>query len=353
MEKLRKTLEGINPLHSTVMEETKAYLDSLTKPLGSLGWLEDTAVQLAGITGKMRNKFRKPVVIIGAADNGVVEEGVSSCPQEVTATVTANFTKGFTGINVFSRFAGCEIVVVDVGVKAPLPQEGILQRKIRWGTDNFTKGPALTREEAIRAVETGISVAEEEVRKGADIIGTGEMGIGNTTTSAAVLAVLSGKPASLVAGRGAGLSDEAMQNKIKVIEKGIAVNRPDPRDPLDVLAKVGGLDLAFLAGVFLGGAYCRVPVVIDGFIAGVAALAAVRLCEKVRGYCLPSHSSAEAGARILLEELKMRPPLDMGLRLGEGTGAALVFPLLELIYRVMTEMGTFAQAGIEQYVPQN
>lgn len=350
--RLIKTLELITGLDMKAQELAQARLDSLTKPLGSLGRLEDIVRQTAGITGKARPCVDKKTIVIMCADNGVVEEGVSSCPKSVTAAVTQNFMKGITGVNVLSSHAGADIVVVDVGVDAKLEAEGILDKKIRMGTGNIANGPAMSRDEAVKAIEAGIEMVFELHEKGVDLLGTGEMGIGNTTTSSAITAVLTGKPLEPLVGRGSGLCDKDLDHKINVIKRAIEVNKPDPADPLDVLSKLGGLDIAGLTGCYIGAAACRLPIVIDGFIASTAALIAVRLKSEVKQFMFAAHGSAEPGSNAVLEAIGLEPLLRLGMRLGEGTGAAVAFHIIDAAFAAYNGMGTFGDAEIEQYKPQ-
>jgi nicotinate-nucleotide--dimethylbenzimidazole phosphoribosyltransferase len=281
-----------------------------------------------------------------AADHGVVAEGVSAFPAEVTPAMVVNMVHGGAGINVIGRHVGARVVVTDLGVNADLSDAAIRHDKIRMGTANMAQGPAMTREEAVRAVESGIRLVEEELEKGLDIICTGEVGIGNTTAASAVISVLSGEAVARVTGRGTGITQEALIGKVTTIEKAIAVNQPDRLDPVDVLAKVGGLDIAGMTGVFLGGAAHRIPVVMDGFISAAAALAAVRLCHECVDYILPSHVSIEVGHQVVLEELGLVPLFDLQMRLGEGTGAALSMRIIEAAARILSEMATFESAGV-------
>lgn len=349
---LTNILEMIKGLDIKAQELAQQRLDSLTKPLGSLGRLEDIVRQTAGITGKVRPRVDRKTIIIMCADNGVVDEGVSSCPKAVTATVTQNFMKGITGVNVLGSHAGADIAVVDIGVDAKLEAEGIIDKKIRMGTGNIAIGPAMSRDEAVRAIETGIEVVFELHRKGVELLGTGEMGIGNTTTSSAITAALTGKPLEPLVGRGSGLSDRDLDNKIKVIQRAIEVNKPDPADPIDVLSKVGGLDIAGLAGCYIGAAACRLPIVIDGFIASVAALIAVRLKPEIKQFMFAAHGSAEPGSNTVLEAIGLEPLLRLGMRLGEGSGAAVAFHIINAAFAAYDGMGTFGDAEIEQYKPQ-
>jgi nicotinate-nucleotide--dimethylbenzimidazole phosphoribosyltransferase len=349
--KLDDAIKKIRGLDTKAQAIAQARLDSLTKPLGSLGRLEELVRQIAGITGEERPSTDKKMIVIMCADNGVVEEGVSSCPKSVTASVTVNFTRGITGVNVLGSHAGADITVVDIGVDGDIGANGILSRKIRRGTWNIAKGPAMTREEAVKAIETGIEIVCNQSAEGVNIFGTGEMGIGNTTTSSAVAAVITDKPVGTLTGRGAGLTDEGLTQKIRVIEKAIEVNKPIRSDPLDVLSKLGGFDIAGLTGCFIGAAVCRKPILIDGFISSVAALIAAQLNPETRNFMIASHGSAEPGSKAVLEMLGLEPLLSLGMRLGEGTGAALAFHLIDAALLAYKKMGTFGDACIEQYKP--
>lgn len=348
---LKQALDSIVPLDPKAMQGAQARLDSLTKPLGSLGRLEEMIVRIAGINGSILPKTDKKTVVIMCADNGVTAEGVSSCPKSVTASVTLNFTRGITGINVLSRFAGADIIIVDIGVDSDIKNENIVSRKIARGTRNMAEGPAMTREEAIRAIETGIDIVEGLKHKGINLLGTGEMGIGNTTTSSAIAAVLTGKPLSVLVGKGSGLSREGLEKKQEVVRRAIELNKPDPGDALDVLSKLGGFDIAGLAGCFMGAAAHRMPIVIDGFISSVAALVAARIKPGVLDFMLPSHGSAEPGSSAVLEAIGFKPLLNLDMRVGEGTGAALAFLLIDAAFAAYEQMGTFNDAAIEQYQP--
>jgi nicotinate-nucleotide--dimethylbenzimidazole phosphoribosyltransferase len=282
-----------------------------------------------------------------AGDHGVVAEGVSAFPAEVTPQMVLNFARGGAAMNVLSRHVGAELVLVDIGVAADLPDiPGLLRKKVAYGTANMAKGPAMTRNEAMRALETGIEIAEDLVAKGAGLLGTGDMGIGNTTPSTAVVAAFSGLKVEEVAGRGTGIDDRRLQLKIQAITRALEINRPDPTDPLDVLSKVGGLEIAGLAGLMIGGAACRVPVMIDGFISGAAALVATRLAPAVKDYLIGSHLSEEPGHRVMMEMIGIKPMLHMQMRLGEGTGAALAMGLVDAALKIINEMATFADAGV-------
>ena len=350
---LEKYLSGVKPLDKDAMVAAMGRLDNLVKPPGSLGGLETIAVRLAGIGGQMHYDTAKRCVIIMAADNGVVEEGVSAAPQAVTYAQTMNFTKGITGVNVLAKQFGADLTVVDVGINGEIEHPMILNKKIRHGTWNIAKQAAMRRDEAEQAVLTGIEAAIEAADNGYKLIGVGEMGIGNTTTSAAVLCALTDIDPEQAAGKGAGLSDEAYRRKIDVIRLALAHNKPNPADPLDVLAKVGGFDIAAMAGVFIGAAYKRVPVVIDGFISIVAALVATRLNPLVKEYMFASHASFEQGYRYAAQALDVEPCLHLNMRLGEGSGCTLMFAVMDAACAVMQDMGTFEQGNIgEEYLEE-
>jgi nicotinate-nucleotide--dimethylbenzimidazole phosphoribosyltransferase len=354
-ELLSNTIQMIKPLDEAVMAEARARQDLLTKPQGSLGRLEVLSIQLAGIQGRPIPQINHKAIIIMAGDHGVVAEGVGNWPQEVTAQMVNNFLSGGAGINVIARQVGARIIIVDMGVVGELAASSkLISRKIAHGTRNISLGPAMTDSEAIKAVETGIEIVSTEVARGLDIVGTGDMGIGNTTASSAICAVMTGKPAAEVTGRGTGISDEQLVHKVEVINRALEINRPDSEQPLAVLAKVGGFEIGGLAGVMLGAAARRIPVVIDGFISGAAALIAVALSPVLRSYLIAGHVSAEAGHRLVLEHLGLKPLLDLEMRLGEGTGAALGMFLSETATRILTEMSTFAEAGVsEESKPDN
>ena len=346
---LQKTIRAIQPLDKTAMEQAARRWDSIAKPLHSLGLLEETIIRAAGMQRTSRVSFSPRALLVFCADNGVVAQGVTQTDQSVTAIVTENFTKGKTSSCVMAEKAGVDLIPVDIGVSKPMEVPGLLQEKIRLGTDDFTLGPAMRREEAVRAVETGIRLARQLANEGYRAIATGEMGIGNTTTSAAVVSVLLGYDPAEVTGVGAGLSSEGLVRKAETIRRGIAVNRPNPDDALDVLSKVGGLDLAGLAGAFLGGASAGIPVVIDGLISAAAALIAVRLCPACAEYLLASHVSAEPAGQMLLDALGQRAILHAGMCLGEGTGAVTLFPVLDLGLAVYEKMSSFSEIELEPY----
>lgn len=319
----------------------------LTKPPGSLGILETLSVQIAGITGQSRPNVTKKGIIVMAGDHGIVREGVSAYPAEVTPQMVLNFLNGGAAINALARQAGARVVVVDIGVGVDIsPLPGLVQRKIAYGTANMTKGPAMTRQQAEQAVQIGIEVVQTEIDMGLNLVATGDMGIGNTSPSAAIVAAYTGLPVRQVTGRGTGVDDAGLERKIAMIEMALNVNRPDPQDAMDVLAKVGGFEIAGLAGVILGAAARRVPVVIDGFISGAAALIAAGLAPEAKNYMIAAHQSVEVGHHAMLDHIGLRPLLSLDLRLGEGTGAALAFHLVEGAVRILNEMATFAEAGV-------
>lgn len=343
---LQAVIEAIKPLDEVAMEKARARMDILTKPQGSLGRMEDLAVQLSGISGEFFPCGTKKRVVVMAADHGITEEGISAYPSEVTAQMMANFTGGGAAINVLGRQGNVEVEVVDVGVKADSKLPGVKHIRIKAGTDNFRHRPAMSRAEALHAVTAGIECAEEAAEAGVKVLATGEMGIGNTTASSAVMAVLTGYDISLVVGRGTGIDDEKLRHKQEVVAGALDMHKPDPGDPLGVLSLVGGLEIAALTGLILGSAKRRIPVVIDGFISSTAALAAVKLCPNVWYYLLPSHLSAESGHALLMDYLGLKPYINMGMRLGEGTGAVLAMHLVEAAARITMEMATFEDANV-------
>lgn len=322
---------------------------SVAKPLFSLGTLERAVTKMAGIFGSELFSIEKKALVIMCADNGVVEEGVTQCGQEITAAVTENFHKGMASSCIMAKIAGADVVPIDVGVAVDVDGVSVPERKIMYGTDNMTKAPAMSREQAIRAVEVGINIVGELKEKGYGLLATGEMGIGNTTTSSAVASVLLEREVRDVTGRGAGLSSEGLEKKIDAIERAIALNKPDKNDALDVLSKVGGLDIAAIAGMFIGGAAYRIPIMIDGFISAAAALAAVRLCPNAHDFMIASHISKEPAGRMVLEALDLEHYIDCGMFLGEGTGAVAAMPLLDMAYAVYSKMSNFDEFGHESY----
>ena len=348
---LDETIKNIRPLNPEFFSLAQQRLDRLTKPPGSLGRLEALAAHYVAITENLSPSCPRSVIFTMAADHGVVAEGVTAYPSSVTAQMVQNFLKGGAAINVLARQVDAEVRVVDLGVSSDLGQpSGLIVRKVGLGTKNSALGPAMSREEALQSIETGIDLVTASHAEGFRLVATGEMGIGNTTSSAAITAVMTDQPVSEVTGRGAGIDEAGLVRKIQVIEQALEINQPNAGDPLDVLAKVGGFEIGGLVGVILGGAACRMPVVLDGFIAGAAALLAVALAPACRDYMIPSHLSSEHGHAIALRHLDLRPYLDLELRLGEGTGACLAIGLLQSSIRLMTEMATFESAGVDSAV---
>ena len=341
---LLKWIQSVSLPDEAAMAEARQRQAQLAKPPGSLGRLEDLSVQLAGITGKVHNSVKKQHLLVFAADNGVVEEGVSSAPQSVTLMQTINLTRHKTGASTLCKHFGCDITVCDVGVNANIKEKKVLNRKIAYGTGNIVKGPAMTREQARQAILTGIELAANTQ---ADVIGIGEMGIGNTTTSSAVLSVLLDADVEAVTGRGGGITDSGFLKKKQVIKAAITVNRPSKNDVIDVLAKIGGFDIAAMCGGFIGAAATRKPVVIDGFISAVAALCACKLCPNVVHYLIPSHASYEIGYKLAMDAMGLEPMFLLGMRLGEGSGCPLAFQILDAACAIMNDMATFDQAGID------
>lgn len=349
MKELQKILNNIRPLDKARLQKAKARLDSLTKPPGSLGRLEDIAQRYVAIREDLNPSVKRKVIFTFAGDHGVVEEGVSAYPGEVTVQMVLNMLAGGAAINVLARHVGAEVVVVDVGVNHDFePAEGLVIRKVGYGTRNLYRGPAMTYGEALQSIKVGIDLADEYAGKGVDITGTGEMGIGNTTSSSAILSVLANLPAREVTGRGTGIDDTTLQNKAEVIERGIKLNRPDPGDPVDVLAKVGGFEIGAIAGLIIGCASNRIPTVVDGFISTAGALIAVELNPAINEYLFCSHLSREAGHRQMLKKLEQEPILDLDMRLGEGTGAAIAMSVIEAAVKIMNEMATFESAGVDR-----
>lgn len=350
MELLKQTIESIKGADENVVKKTRERWDSLVKPLGSLGSLEEVAIKISGITGKVNNKLEKKAIVVMAADNGVYEEKVASAPQIVTTVLTEGMVQGITGVATLGKFVGADIVTVDIGLNSDYSHEKVINKKIAYGTKNFCKGPAMTYEEAIRSIEVGIEIGDKLFQEGYQIIGTGELGMGNTSTSAAVLSVFSGLSVDITCGKGAGITEEQYNHKKNTIEKGLEINRPNKEDPIDVLAKVGGFDIGGMCGLFLSGAKNGIPVVIDGFISSAAALCAVKLNERVKDYLLPSHLSDEPGSKYMLEQLGLDPMLNMKMRLGEGSGCPLAFQIIDAALYTQDNMGTFEQATIDSSV---
>lgn len=343
---LEKTLQEITSVNKEIEAQARYRVDNLAKPVGSMGKLEDFFVQLASIQGTMHPKADKRAIVVLAGDHGVTEEGIAASAKEVTLVQTLNFARGVTGVCALAKQANAKIVPVDVGVAFDVDDERVLNRKIQYGTQNMAKGPAMTREEAIRSLETGIEVAHHLIDQGYNVLGTGEMGIGNTTPSAAIIAVLGGYSPEETTGVGANLPLDKLAHKIDVVRRSIDINNPDPKDGVGVLAKVGGYEIGGMAGVMLGCASKNVPVIIDGFISSAAALIAKSLNPDVVHYMIASHKSMEKGAVLASETLGLRPVLDLDMRLGEGTGASLMFNILEAAIYMSEEMITFQEAEI-------
>jgi nicotinate-nucleotide--dimethylbenzimidazole phosphoribosyltransferase len=351
MEKIKHTIANIRPLDESAIKEARKRQDNLTKPQGSLGQLESLSIQVAGIKGNPKPQIVHKAIFTLAADHGVTKEGVSAYPSEVTPQMVYNFLRGGAGINVLARHIGARVAVADVGVASVLkPHPDLKDKKIAMGTRNMTEGPAMSCEEAIRSIEAGIELVEEELSKGLDILGTGDMGIGNTTPSSAITAVITGMGVAKVTGRGTGLDEEGWKRKVEVIQKALKINQPDPKDPMDVLAKVGGFEIGGIAGVILAGARYRIPVILDGFISGAAALIATSLSPQAKPYLFASHQSVEQGHQIILNHLGLRPLFNLDLRLGEGTGAALGIFLVEASLKILNEMATFSEASVSQKI---
>lgn len=348
MEELHRLLSSIEPADETWEQRAWERLRSQIRPRGSLGYLEVIAARLAAICRTLEPSLECKLIFTMAGDHGVAEEGVSAYPQEVTPQMVYSFVQGWASINVLARHAGSHVRVVDCGVAADLPGEWpIVHKKIAKGTENMAKGPAMSKAQAVKGLLLGANLVKEaEKSEGYELFGTGDMGIANTTPSTAVVAAFSGKPAAELTGRGTGIDDAVLERKIKVIEQSLRVNRPDPGDPLDVLSKVGGHEIAGLAGAVLGAAACKVPIVCDGFIATAGALVACRLAPAARDYLFISHHSHEVGHAAMIDLLGIRPILDLGMRLGEGTGSALAMSIVEGAARVLTDIKTFSEAGV-------
>jgi nicotinate-nucleotide--dimethylbenzimidazole phosphoribosyltransferase len=355
---INQTIKKIEKLDSGIMAKAQARLDNLTKPRGSLGSLEELAKQIVGITGNLSPKFLKKSIIVMAADHGVVDEGVSAYPREVTPQMVYNFLNGGAGINVLARHVGVDVLVVDIGIAAEFnglrEQKGciysLLNKKIDFGTKNMAIGPAMTGDQAYASVEAGIEVAERMIKNGYDIIGTGDMGIGNTTASSAIASCICGVDAGLVTGYGTGIDESGFKNKVDVIRRALSTNKPDRSDGFDILAKVGGFEIGGIAGVILGCAANKIPVMIDGFISGAGALIAEAIAPESRNYMIASHCSVEKGHKIMLEKLKLKPLFNFDMRLGEGTGAAIGISIAEASIKILNEMATFGEAGVSRKI---
>ncbi len=349
MDKIQETVSKIGSLDLDRMQKAQAKLDNLTKPHGSLGRLEELAKQIVGITGDINSKLNKKTIIVMASDHGVVDEGVSAYPKDVTAQMVYNFLSGGAGINVLAKHIGAEVKVVDVGVASDLGEHPFLvSKKVDFGTKNMAKGPAMTKKQALKSIQAGIEVVEDVIRDGCDIIGTGDMGIGNTTASSAIASVNCQVDVNLVTGHGTGIDKSGLEHKINVIKGAIALNKPDSSDAIDVLAKIGGFEIGGIAGVILGASANRIPVVIDGFISGAGALLAASIAPKSKDFMIASHCSVEKGHRIVLEKLGLKPLFDFNMRLGEGTGAALGMDIAEASVKILNEMATFEEAGVSE-----
>lgn len=346
--RLQKKIDEIKNVDKKTGEQARNYIDTLTKPQGSLGRLEELAIQLAEITANPFPTVSQPGIAVFAADHGVAAEGVSAYPQEVTAQMVLNFLQGGAGINVFGKQINALVNIVDVGVCVDVQGEQLINRKVRYGTGNFLKEDAMTKEEAVQTILHGIEVSENMIDKGVNTLIIGEMGIGNTTASSAILAVIAGADLNKIIGLGTGIEPEKVKFKRDVIEKALGLRKPLQNDPIDILAKVGGLEIAAMAGAVLGAASKRVPILVDGFICTTAAILATALNRNVKDYLIIGHQSMEPGHQVAIEFLGKKPLLDLQLRLGEGTGAALAYPLVEAACRMINEMATFSSAGVSQ-----
>jgi nicotinate-nucleotide--dimethylbenzimidazole phosphoribosyltransferase len=344
---LKNLISNIQPLDIEAMEVARARQNDLTKPRGSLGRLEEISIQLAGITAEPVPEIEHKVVIVMAGDHGVVADGVSAYPSEVTPQMVLNFLMGGAAINVLSRHTGARVVIVDMGVAVEMESHpDLIVKKVALGTENISQGPAMTHEQAMQAVESGADVVKDEINKGLDILAIGDMGIGNTTPSAAIAASLLGSSIEEIVGRGTGVDDAGLQRKINAVKRALETNQPDAKDGLDVLAKVGGFEIAGLVGAILTAASHRKPVVIDGFISTAAAMIAVNLAPQARDYLFSAHRSQELGHQLMLEWLGFEPLLDLQMRLGEGTGAVLAISIIEAASKILSEMATFSEAGV-------
>ncbi|MFA5336499.1 MAG: nicotinate-nucleotide--dimethylbenzimidazole phosphoribosyltransferase [Candidatus Omnitrophota bacterium] len=349
--KIERIAGSIAPLDEPALQRAQARLDGLTKPKGSLGRLEEVAASISAITGSERPSLGRKVIFTLAADHGVCEEGVSAFPQEVTAQMVYNFLRGGAAINVLASHAGAEVIVVDMGIIGDISsgKANFINKKIARGTRNFSKGPAMTHGQAYDSIAAGMEVFDAAYNTGKiGIAGVGEMGIGNTASSSAIASVMTGLDAGLVTGRGTGLDDESYSKKVEVIRRSVALNRPDPSDPVDVLAKVGGFEIGGIAGIILSAASKRVPVVVDGFISSCGAMIACALCGNVKDYLIMSHQSVEAGHAAVLRHIGKKPLLNLDMRLGEGTGAALGISVAEAAIKLMNGMATFGEAGVSE-----
>ncbi|MCK4475510.1 MAG: nicotinate-nucleotide--dimethylbenzimidazole phosphoribosyltransferase [Methanophagales archaeon] len=348
--RMKNSIEKIKALDERAMEIATKRQRNLTKPAGSLGTLEDVSIKIAGISGNPTPKIKNKVIITMAGDHGITEAGVSAYPRDVTAQMIYNFLNGGAAINVLARHVGARVVVVDMGVAANFSHKSLIlmDKKIGYGTANMTKGPAMSYEDAVRAIDAGIEVFKLEAEKGMDIVGVGDMGIGNTTASSAIVAVITGEEVEKVTGRGTGIDDAGLEKKVKAIEEAIRVNKPNKKDVIDVLAKVGGFEIGGMAGVILAAASHRIPVVIDGFISGAAAVIAYEQQPAAKDYMIAAHRSVERGHSVILDYIGLKPLLDLDMRLGEGTGAALGISIVEAACKILNEMATFEEAGVSE-----
>lgn len=346
MKLLKDTLNKITEPKEEAKKLTREKWDGLVKPIGSLGALEEVTIKISGMTGKVTNKLDKKAIVVMCSDNGVVEEGVSAAPQIFTKVLAESMTVGATGVATLGKYTNTDIVTVNLGVIGEIDNPKIINRKIANGTKNFTKGPAMTYEEAVKSIEVGIEIGGKLYGEGYDILGTGEVGIGNTTTAAAVVSSISGLDVDLICGKGAGLTEEQHANKKDIIRKSIELNKPNKEDPIDVIAKVGGFDIGGMCGLFLSAAKNKKPIVIDGFISSAAAFCAVKLNPLVSEYIIPSHLSAEPGAKYVFGELQIKPILNLGMRLGEGSGCPLAFQIIEAGMYILENMGTFQDVSL-------
>ena len=354
MGKIKEIINKIEPLDLELMNRAQKRLDNLTKPQGSLGRLEELAKLIVGITKKENPNLQNKVIFTLAGDHGVVEEGVSAYPKEVTAQMVYNFLRGGAGVNILAKHIGARVVVVDLGIAEEIKTQkhefkNFVDKKINFGTRNMAKGPAMTKEEAVRSIEAGIEVIEQEInRNEVGVIGIGDMGIGNTTSSSAICSCITGSKVEDVTGRGTGINDKQLEEKIKTIAKVLQINRPDPKDPVDILAKVGGFEIGGLVGIILATAANRISLVIDGFITASAALIATEIAPLSKNYIFASHNSVERGHRIALNWMGMEPIFNLKMRLGEGTGACLGISIIEAGVKILTEMATFEDADVSR-----
>lgn len=346
MELLKETLSMITGADKEAMKRTRSKWDGLVKPIGSLGQLEELTIKISGMTGKTINPIKRTAILVMCSDNGVCSEGVSAAPQFFTRILAESMSKGLTGVATLASFSGADIYTVDLGIIGNPMDANVISRKISDGTNNFVLGPAMTYEQAVKAIEIGIEISDRLYSQGYDILGTGEVGIGNTTTSSAVMTALTGLDVDITCGKGAGLTEDQYSNKKEIIRKGIEINKPDKEDPIHVISKVGGYDIAGMCGSYLSAAKNRKPIVMDGFISSVAALCAIKLNPYVKDYIIPSHLSKEPGSSFLMNELKLTPILNLDMRLGEGSGCPLAFNVLKAAMYTLENMGTFEEASL-------